>query len=265
MPPTAILRLNQFRNKLQQGIPQDHSGNQRRPHGRDVLQRVRGVRRPVRRSRVFLRITLGINEDHTGATCSNEFEVSDDLFGASLDRMVTCEMMKDQNSCRDKMPAVVAQLRQNSSVRLVLVLKQDELVVFKAIYTPQIAQPQVQSARVSVFDDQVCVYFQPGSSGQQVEVLVQIASVQLRLFVATNVNATRYCSRLSARDDTEIRNIVQLKVQLAASVTIGNEVVTDAPVTVLQSERHPFFIWAIAAILVVVAFLSVVGLTICSK
>ncbi|CAL6036718.1 Hypothetical_protein [Hexamita inflata] len=47
-PPTAILRQNQFRNKLQQGIPKDHSGNQRRPHGLDVLQRVRGVRRPVR-------------------------------------------------------------------------------------------------------------------------------------------------------------------------------------------------------------------------
>ncbi|CAL5979035.1 Hypothetical_protein [Hexamita inflata] len=174
-------------------------------------------------------------------------------------------MMEDQNACVENMPAAVAQLRQNSSVRLVLALKQDELVVFKAIYAPAIAQPQVQSARVSVSDDQVCVYFQPRSSGQQVEVLVRIASVQLQLFVTTNVNATRYCSRLSARDDAEIRNIVQLKVQLAASVTIGNEVVTDAPVAVLQSERHPFFVWAIAAILVVLAFLSVVGLTICSK
>ncbi|CAL6036674.1 Hypothetical_protein [Hexamita inflata] len=179
--------------------------------------------------------------------------------------MVTCEMMEDQNACAENMPAAVAQLRQNSSVRLVLALKQDELVVFRAIYAPAIAQPQVQSARVSVFDDQVCVYFQPRSSGQQVEVLVRMASVQLQLFVTTNVNATRYCSRLSARDDAEIRNIVQLKVQLAASVTIGNEVVTDAPVAVLQSERHPFFVWAIAAILVVLAFLSVVGLTICSK
>ncbi|CAL6077022.1 Conserved_hypothetical protein [Hexamita inflata] len=85
-------------------------------------------------NKVMLRISIILNEDHSGLTYFNDFEVSTEIFGKSIDQIIKCDMMSDQRACQEDMPLIVKQLQQNSTINFVFVLKLDDILVYRAIY-----------------------------------------------------------------------------------------------------------------------------------
>ncbi|CAL6106865.1 Hypothetical_protein [Hexamita inflata] len=179
--------------------------------------------------------------------------------------MLTCEMMTDVNACKTQLPLVLENMKDNSTIRLALVFKKNDAVVYKALYTPKISQPQIQTANVSIFDEKVCVKFQPVTDNEFLNVQVILHQLKLELQITTNTNTSVYCHQLDQAEKKQLNTILVDKKQLVATVNFDNVLVTDVPVLLIQQGDQPTFVWIIAAIIVVIAFIVIVFLQQCQK
>ncbi|CAL5996513.1 Conserved_hypothetical protein [Hexamita inflata] len=212
----------------------------------------------------MLRISIVLNEDHSGLTYFNEFEVSTEIFGKSIDQIIKCDMMSDQRACQEDMPIIVKQLQQNSTINFVFVLKLDDILVYRAIYSPEIAEPQIQKALIYIYNDRICIKYEPYTS-EQVIVKIIIGKQSFYIQSKTDTKIDMYCNQLAQVDDESIRYLVKQKERLSATVNINNEVINNVPVVILQSEKHPYFVWIIAAIVILLTFGSVLIISQCQK
>ncbi|CAL6106863.1 Conserved_hypothetical protein [Hexamita inflata] len=214
---------------------------------------------------IYLRFIMNVNEDYTGFKYLNEYQVTDYRLGTKFDKMLTCEMMTDVNACKTQLPLVLENMRDNSTIRLALVFKKNDAVVYKALYTPKISQPQIQTANVSIFDEKVCVKFQPVTDNEFLNVQVILHQLKLELQITTNTNTSVYCHQLDQAEKKQLNTILVDKKQLVATVNFDNVLVTDVPVLLIQQGDQPTFVWIIAAIIVVIAFIVIVFLQQCQK
>ncbi|CAL5981499.1 Conserved_hypothetical protein [Hexamita inflata] len=214
---------------------------------------------------VYLRFVMNINEDYTGFTYQNEYKVTDYHLGTKFDKMLTCEMMTDVNACQTQLPLVLENMRDNSTIRLALVFKKNEAVVYKALYTPKISQPQIQTANVSIFDEKVCIKFQPVTDNEYINIQIVLHDLKIDTQVLTSLSTTSYCNSLSSAQIKSINSISQQKLQLQATATFGTQVVTEVPVMLIQQGSHPVYIWIIASIIIILSSIAVVLTVQCSK
>ncbi|CAL6079976.1 Hypothetical_protein [Hexamita inflata] len=108
------------------------------------------------------------------------------------------------------MPLIVQQLQQNSTINFVFVLKLDDILVYRAIYSPEIAQPQIQKALIYIYNDRICIKYEPQTS-EQVIVKIIIGKQLFYLYSKTDTKIDMYCNQLAQADDENIRNIVKQK------------------------------------------------------
>ncbi|CAL6106868.1 Conserved_hypothetical protein [Hexamita inflata] len=214
---------------------------------------------------IYLRFIMNVNEDYTGFKYLNEYQVTDYHLGTKFDKMLTCEMMTDVNACKTQLPLVLENMKDNSTIRLALVFKKNDAVVYKALYTPKISQPQIQTANVSIFDEKVCVKFQPVTDNEFLNVQVILHQLKLELQITTNTNTSVYCHQLDQAEKKQLNTILVDKKQLVATVNFDNVLVTDVPVLLIQQGDQPTFVWIIAAIIIVIAFIVIVFLQQCQK
>ncbi|CAL6065764.1 Conserved_hypothetical protein [Hexamita inflata] len=215
-------------------------------------------------NQVFLRISIILNEDHSGLTYQNEFQVSTNIFGKSIDQVITCDMMNDRKACLEDMPIIIKSLQQNSTINFVIVFKMDEMIVYRAIYNPQITQPQIQTAQIYFYNNKICIKYQPYEA-DQVIIQLLIDQTYFTIYSKSDPSINLYCNSLIKLDDDNIRQIVKQKIQLSATVNINNEIINNVPVLILQSEKQPYYAWIIAAIIVLLTFVSVLILSQCYK
>ncbi|CAL5979399.1 Conserved_hypothetical protein [Hexamita inflata] len=212
----------------------------------------------------YLRFVMSINEDYSGFTYQNEYLVTDYSFGTKFDKMLTCEMMTDVHACQTQLPLLKQSLRQNSSVFLALVFKKDGAVVYKTLFTPTITETKIQSANVTLFDNKICIYFKP-QGNEYVSVQVKMHDVKIDMQILTDTLTNKYCTDLSKSSQLQIQKITRDRLELVASATFGNQVVTDVQVTLIEKGDHPFFIWIIASGILVISFVTIVITNQCSK
>ncbi|CAL6101522.1 Conserved_hypothetical protein [Hexamita inflata] len=211
----------------------------------------------------YLRFVMSINEDYSGFTYQNEYLVTDYSFGTKFDKMLTCEMMTEVHACQTQLPLLKQSLRQNSSVFLALVFKKDGAVVYKTLFTPTITETKIQYANVTLFDNKICIYFKP-QGNEYVSVQVKMHEVKIDIQILTDTLTNKYCTDLSKNNKLQIRKITRDGLELVASATFGNQVVTDVQVTLIEKGDHPFFIWIIASGIIVISFVTIVITKQCS-